>query len=117
MVWYHGGIPGLKVGDRLVPPSEHGKQATLSQYAAQIDNGQIMRQDRVYLTSAKDHATVYAAMYPDGAVYEATPDEGYTDDPDCSEPGLSIEATGATITKVIRAKVPLTPEIVAAIAG
>jgi hypothetical protein len=63
----------------------------------------VARADRVYLTSSRDAARFFAAMYPTnrgGCVYEVEPVGELAHDPDCDEVGLSFEAPRARIVAV-----------------
>jgi hypothetical protein len=71
MPWFHGGIPGLNVGDELLPPSQTGKP-TLLDYSREFA-ANTQRDDRVYLTRDPKAAALYAFGYPRGDVYEAEP--------------------------------------------
>jgi len=54
--YYHGGVPGLRPGDYLVPPAEHGGPS-LHGY------GSVGRRDRVYVTTLLEDARLFAAGY------------------------------------------------------
>lgn len=97
MRYWHGGQRGLRVGSELLPPSRTGAKAT-SDYAEIIPGGHVMRPDRVYVTTDRDAAFMYAGMHPSGGtVYEVEPIGALVDDPDCTEPGLSYECERARI--------------------
>jgi hypothetical protein len=59
--YFHGGIPGLEVGDRILPPSISGTPTTADYAAAAI-----CRRDRVYASTELRVARVYAALAPLG---------------------------------------------------
>jgi hypothetical protein len=59
--YFHGGIPGLEVGDRILPPSVTGTPTTADYAAAPI-----CRRDRVYASTELRIARVYAALAPLG---------------------------------------------------
>lgn len=97
MEFWHGGQRGLPVGGYVLPPCETGARAT-SDYADILPGGHVMRADRVYVTTDRDVAVMYAAMHPSGgAVYHVEPCGALVDDPDCSEVGLSFECRRARI--------------------
>lgn len=98
--WYHGGVPGLEVGELLLPPDISGTRHTLSAYASE-PHGQ--RRDVVYLARIQDHARAYAALYPDGAVYRAEPIGATEPDPDA--PGFSVMCAQARVVEVVRSRV------------
>lgn len=73
--YFHGGYPGLKPGDHILPPDLSGTDRRLSSYAAEIVGADhpTARTDVVYLTTERNVARAYAAFYPDGALYQALP--------------------------------------------
>lgn len=99
--YYHGGIPGLKKGDKILPPARTGR-STLLKYGREIDPKGVQREDRVYLTTDHRAAELFAATYPRGDVYKVVPDGDVEEDPDCLELGLSYQCQSATIKAVIR---------------
>lgn len=99
--YYHGGIKGLKRGDKILPPSITGKN-TLLNYAKQLDENCVQREDRVYITTDKNMAQIYAATFPKGDVYRVIPNGLLEDDPDCLEKGLSFQCESATIKAVVK---------------
>lgn len=98
---YHGGVPGMKAGDKILPPKVTGA-SNLLQYAREIDPDGAQRDDRVYLTTESDMAALFASVFPGGDVYEVQPNETLEDDPDCLEPGISFQCASATIINVVR---------------
>lgn len=98
--YYHGGVRGLKQGDKILPPSTTGK-STLLKYAQEIDPNCDQRADRIYLTTDKRMAKLFAAGFPRGDVYEVIPDDEVEDDPDCLEKGLSYQCQSGTIKRVL----------------
>lgn len=101
--WYHGGFPGLAPGDLLVPPAESGTERTLSQYVVGQPHG--TRRDVVYLAARQDDARVYAALYPDGALYLVEPIGPTEPDPDA--PGRAVMCARARVVEVVRPRVVL----------
>ena len=99
--WYHGGFPGLAVGDLLLPPAESGTNHTLSAYAAGLPHGH--RRDVVYLARYQQHARAFAALYPDGALYAAEPIGPTEPDPDAPEDAVTCAC--ARIVEVIRPRI------------
>jgi hypothetical protein len=102
--FYHGGIRGLKQGEKILPPSVTGN-STLLQYATEIAPDGPQRKDRIYLTTDKKAARLFASVVPRGDVYEVIPDSELEDDPDCSVPGISYQCTSATIKRVVELSV------------
>ncbi|MCI0386193.1 hypothetical protein [Streptomyces sp. CNQ085] len=102
MTYFHGGYPGLKPGDWLLPPDATGTDHRLSSYAAVLGGpAHATRTDVVYLATDRQVARVYAAFYPDGALYMATPESPVDPDPDCNVPGLSWQCPRAVVVAVI----------------
>ena len=97
---FHGGVPGLKPGSLLLPPATTGTARTLADYSEELGAAHV-RRDRVYLTTGRDVAKVYAAFYPDGALYEVQPDGELAPDEDCLVPGVSFECPAARVLRVI----------------
>lgn len=95
--YWHGGHPGLEVGDYILPPSETNTTHTLLEY------GSIGRRDRVYLTTEFAGALFFACVHPDGGhVYEVEPEGELADDPDWfGTSGVSVECQRARIVRVI----------------
>lgn len=94
--YYHGGRAGLKVGEYVLPPSVTGVVST-ARYGAPA------RRDRVYLTTDKAAAMMFASLAPAKtvAIYRVEPEGLLTPDPDCKETGLSWECPRATILEII----------------
>lgn len=97
--YYHGGPPGLHVGDLILPPSETGVPSCSEFGAAAVH-----RNDRVYLCTDINGAYLFAAMHPSGKgrVYEVEPIGGVEPDPDYNgPPGESVQVPRARIVRVI----------------
>ena len=122
--WLHGGMPGQRVGQWLLPPSVTG-HVSGARYALQagIDvraeglSDDLHRDDCVYLTSEIGHARSKAGAVlltgraRFGSVYEAVP-AGPQPDPDFEPdfPGLSVQCPFALITAVVQPVVVITPD-------
>lgn len=92
-VYYHGGPKRLRVGWRILPPSQTGAKCASDYGAAHVHNPH-----RVYVTTELMAAAMYAAMTPrGGAIFRVEPIGDLEPDPDCSEPGLSFACLSATI--------------------
>jgi hypothetical protein len=101
-VYFHGGYPGLKPGDLILPPDTTGTEHRLSAIAAEHGGpAYSTRTDIVYVTTGRDVARAFAAFYPDGALYRVEPDGELEPDPDCATPGLSWQCPAARIAAVI----------------
>lgn len=105
MPWFHGGKPGLNVGDELLPPSQTGN-ATLLAYCDDWPDPE-RRAFRVFLTRDPRDAASYAAVLPGGDVYEAVPIGPTEPDPGCIVPGHAIQCARARIIRVTRRGVTL----------
>lgn len=98
---FHGGPPGLRPGDAILPPSETGVRCS-SDYGAAGTH----RRDRVYLTDSLAAATMFAALHPSGRgqVYEVRPDGPLEPDPDCRAEGLSFQCPRATVVRMFKVR-------------
>ncbi|WP_413808178.1 hypothetical protein [Streptomyces sp. OE57] len=97
--YFHGGVPGLAPGGLLLPPEMTGTEWTLT--ADVLDMGGVARRDRVYVTTGREVARVYAALFPDGALYEVEPVGELVADADCLVPGVSFEVPAARVVRVV----------------
>jgi hypothetical protein len=104
--YFHGGIPGLEVGDRILPPSVTGTPTTADYAAAPI-----CRRDRVYASTELRVARVYAALAPlggHGDVYEvALQDPNEPDGVEVGAGGDSVCAPSATVIRIVERDVDL----------
>lgn len=96
--YFHGGVPGLKPGQRLMP-----RAVTQTPYAlGRYDRTGVAKPHRVYVTTTAESAVIYAVGYPGGGwLYEVEPIGRLTPDPDCLEPGLSWECARAVVVAVV----------------
>ncbi|MFD4968900.1 hypothetical protein [Streptomyces sp. NPDC058424] len=102
MRFFHGGVPGLKPGDLVLPPDTTGTERRLSIEAAALGGGpHATRTDVVYVTTGRDVARAFAAFYPDGALYAVAPRGELEPDPDCYVPGLSWQCEAAEVLTVV----------------
>lgn len=97
--YFHGGVPGLVPGDLLLPPDTTGAERTLT--ADVLGMGGRARRDRVYVTTGREVARVYAALFLDGALYEVEPVGELVADPDCAVAGVSWEVPAARVVRVV----------------
>ncbi|PSO30208.1 hypothetical protein [Bradyrhizobium sp. MOS002] len=69
--WFHGGIAGLKVGDKLLPGADVGNSNSNRGQWGSARSGL----DEVYVTPDKNLALRYAVHFPDkkGAIYRCEP--------------------------------------------
>ena len=111
--YYHGGRPGMKPGQLILPSSVTGARSLADHGASGV-----CRRDRVYVATQFEAACLYAAMYPSkkaACVYLVEPIGEIEPDPDCNLPGLSFSAEKARIVKVIkltRTEVAMVREVV-----
>lgn len=93
ITYYHGGPKRLRVGWRIIPPSQSGARCASDYGCAHVHD-----RNRVYVTTELLAAAMYAAMTPGGgAIFRVEPIGDLEPDPDCSEPGLSFACPAATI--------------------
>ena len=75
---YHGGKPGLRPGDLIIPAEPHFIdncpicEAKKTGISTAIDPLRA-REDRVYVTSDREYARFYASKYPRGSLYSVEP--------------------------------------------
>jgi hypothetical protein len=104
--YFHGGIPGLEVGDRILPPSVTGTPTTADYAAAPI-----CRRDRVYASTELRIARVYAALAPlggHGDVYQvALQDPNERDGAEVGAGGDSVCAPSVTVIRIVERDVDL----------
>lgn len=111
--YFHGGVLGLKPGQRILPPAETDaiSIADLTTAPEHERNAvaAVHRRDRVYLTTDLRVATLWAALHPHGTpkrggdVYRVRPEGDVEPDPDyLGEPGVSVQAPRALILAVVR---------------
>jgi hypothetical protein len=98
---WHGGVPGLAPGALVLPSAVTGVEpATLGRVAELGGDAETTRRDRVYVTSDRQVAAAYAALFPNGALYEVEPVGPVEPDPDCLVPGLSARCLSARVVRV-----------------
>jgi hypothetical protein len=78
--------------------AQHTLTGTALELGASEDHA---RQDVVYVTSGREVARVYAALAPDGGLYEVLPDGPMEEDPDCMLPGVSFTCRYAVVDRVV----------------
>jgi rifampin ADP-ribosylating transferase len=100
-VYFHGGVPGLKCGDLILPTIETGV-SSLYHLRHENYNGQFQRNDRVFVTTVYDLACVFAGSFKDGLgfVYEVEPELPIESDPTCAIPDISFQCPRAKVIKV-----------------
>ena len=101
MVFYHGGAPGLRIGQRLLPPA-----ATGADHSGNWGAHRVHDPEKVYVTPEKAAALMFASLHPsgDGRIYRVETVGLVEYDPDCSELGLSYTCDAAIIRSRVRVK-------------
>jgi hypothetical protein len=115
---WHGGAPGRRVGDWLLPPTVTGIPSTVRQMSVEAGMPEIsQREDRVYLTADRELARAWAGIWtPDGAnhgggsLYRVETDALEPDDDLLSLPGVSFQAERARVLAVYDAHVAYHPK-------
>lgn len=129
--WYHGGFPGLKRGQQILPPSVTGAVSIADTAGVVPDGlaelvGKVYRPEVVYVTQVFADALFFASVAPayggitrGGDVYEVTPDGPLVPDPDYKlQDGRSMTCCSATIVRAVERRVPRpTPQAMAFLAG
>lgn len=111
--FYHGGIPGLRVGQHILPPDQTGAVTVAdvpdAPEAMQAEVERVHRRDRVYLTTTLGVAELWACYYPNGHptrggdVYRVEPEGEIEPDPDyLLDDGASVCAPQARIVAIVR---------------
>jgi len=111
---WHGGAPGRRPGDQLLPPAVTGLQRTSSQLSMAEGLDDIAyRSDRIYLSTDRELARIWAGQWTDldgrvgyGWLYrvEVDVDALEPDEDLLSLPGLSYQAPRATVSSRLRAR-------------
>jgi rifampin ADP-ribosylating transferase len=96
-IYWHGGLPGIKRGAYLLPPI-----ITKSPSLSEFGGAGVHRRDRVYVTTSRANALLFAAGVRRGVIYECEPIGELEPDPDCSMPGLSWQCEKARVIRVIK---------------
>ena len=117
--WYHGGFPGLKRGQQILPPSVTGAISVSDKVVdapagMREQVGKVHSNDLVYLSQDVRDAQVWASLAVayggktrGGDVYEVTPDGPLVPDPDyLPQDGKAMACSSATIARVVERRVP-----------
>lgn len=110
---WHGGAPGRRVGDLLLPPSVTGIPSRLHRESVEKQLGPVrQREDLVYVTSDRELARACAGVWsPDGvsigggSLYQVRSDEPLVEDEDLPGLGLSFQVPSAVVVAVVDAYV------------
>jgi hypothetical protein len=129
--WYHGGFPGLKRGQQILPPSATGAISVADKAIGAPDDmreqiGKVHDPDLVYLSQDIADARLWASLAPayggknrGGDLYEVRPDGPLVPDPDyLPQDGKAMACRSATIVRIVERRVPRpSPEAVAILGG
>lgn len=98
---HHGGVPGLSIGDLLLPPARTGARSS-----AEFGAAGTCRRDRVYLHVDPMHSRMWALLCPagPGSLYKAEPLGALEIDPDFLGSG-SYCAPAARVIEIVEAEV------------
>lgn len=112
--YFHGGAPGRRKGERVVPPGESGEQSA----RANLDPSERahIRTDRVFISEHRWDAKFFARTIPGGgSVYEVVPEGEVEPDPDCDGHACGWwQAPAAIVRRILEERVkPATPEQIA----
>lgn len=101
LIAYHGGVPRLKIGQQILPPSTTRIRST-----AEFGAAGVCDPSKVYVTSDVNAAIMFAALHPslDGQVYKVRTVGTVAHDPDCEMPGVSYTCDAAIIVARVRVK-------------
>ena len=99
-IYYHGGVPDLRKGQKILPPDKTGVSSQA------IYGSGVCKTDAVYVTTDLSAAILFASGHPSGRgfVYIVKPSEPIKPDPDCQVEGLSFECDYATVVCRVRIK-------------
>jgi len=109
--YFHGGAPGRRKGQRLLPPDESQERSARSNLDPS-ERGHI-RTDRVFLSEHRGDAKFFARTIPGGgSVYEVLPEGEVEPDPDCDGHACGWwQAPAAIVRRVLEERVkPATPQ-------
>src|SRR5262245_49524336 len=111
---WHGGAPGRRANDLLLPPIESGLTFTRRDISVEEGLSHIaQRDDRVYVTTDRTLARAWAGLwtpdgrtYPGGTLYRVDATDLEPDEDLLSLHGLSYQVPHATVIAVYDAHVP-----------
>lgn len=115
--YWHGGAPGLRPGDLITPPRGDDRghlidgcptcEARRRGAPLASDHAQ---PDRIYITTDREYARIYAAGYPRGALYVVDPvGELLEETTGVDDPVSSWAVPAATVRAVYDPVVTMTP--------
>lgn len=110
--YWHGGYPGLAIGDHILSPEDAARAGIQTGYTPRdpAELGRVSRTDRVYFASERDFARSFASQteitMPSGTVisrgtlYRVEPVGPVDEDPDFAGRGVSWCSRRATVVDV-----------------
>lgn len=108
--FFHGGVPGLAPGDKILPTRMTGSQRPMKdffpEHVTAATHPWLLRDDCVFFSPDPGFAALFAAAHPDGALYEVRPNGEISIDPDAPA-GEAWRARSATIVRVVEPVVRL----------
>ncbi len=110
--YWHGGVPGLKPGDLIRPATDDRHLVDGCPTCEARRRGKQLPNDpsdpsRIYVTTERDYAKVFAAGYPRGALYRVEPIGDL--EPSGDDPAPSWAVGSARVLSVYDPLVNLTP--------
>lgn len=113
--YWHGGAPGLRPGALITPPRGedrghlvHGcPTCDARRRGAPLDTDH-SRPDRVYVTTNREYARIYAAGWPRGALYQVEPVGDLEETTGVDDPAPSWACTSAIVRVVYDPVVTMT---------
>lgn len=97
ITYWHGGPAGIPRGAFLLPPVVTRARSCSDHGAAGVH-----RRDRVYVTTDRAAALLYAAGHRRGVLYLVEPLGTLEPDPDCTALGLSWQCEKARVLRVVK---------------
>lgn len=118
--YWHGGIPGLRPGDLIQPVSVTGTTDHLVDGCPTCEARKATgrpedggpRSDRVYVTTNREYARLYAAGWPRGALYRVEPLGELEETTGRDDPLPSWAVPEARVLAVYDACVQFTPRMI-----
>ena len=101
--YFHGGLPGRTRGSFLLPPN-FTKVRSMARLLKDEADGVVLREDRVFVTTSREAALMFACAWRRGVIYEVEPIGALEPDPDCNLPGLSWQCEKARVLRIIKPK-------------
>jgi hypothetical protein len=115
--YWHGGAPGLRPDELITPPLGEGRghlvdgcptcEARLHGDPLASDHA---RADRIYITTDREYARVYAGGYPRGALYRVEPVGDMDETTGVDDPVPSWAVPAARVLAVYDPLVTMTPK-------